>query len=463
MEYRHQQLRQELSKLNKTFADLGATLTGAAKEITSAGIAPGDKLVEQITSTRKSFEAVRGSVHGLAVELLIKPLPKPDELSTIAGIDALLGQAANAEENRSLILDERAQALATLARVLSIVHREQGDFKPLVDCLAAAKGLSDAIANTPWPNRHTEAENLVADRHPLTALLSLVVNRDILDDDKWIQLDETVTVTYGKALSVAASRNKLTMSDGRKPATAPEAAAKPAKAAEAPKAGPAANASPAPAPAPAAAPAASAPAPVAAAVAPPTPVMTTPAVPLPPPAPTASAAAPVLAPAAAVSTPVAAASVAPVPPAPVPAPVLVPAAAPAPQAAPAAVAVAEAEAPKAEIPKPESVRAAVAEKKQLAVPASAPPVAAAAVQATPAVEAKPNSHIAPAVPVEDKRKEPRVVAPAQMPKPVESKVEEKQEERDDVKPVPAGAGAASGAAANSGDRPQRWGFWRGNR
>lgn len=40
MEYRHSQVRQELTSLNKALSDLGASLSSAAKDVASPGVIP---------------------------------------------------------------------------------------------------------------------------------------------------------------------------------------------------------------------------------------------------------------------------------------------------------------------------------------------------------------------------------------------------------------------------------------
>jgi len=95
------------------------------------------------------------------------------------------------------------------------------------------------------------------------------------------------------------------------------------------------------------------------------------------------------------------------------------------------------------------------------VPA-APPAAAAAPNVTHSLAALANATetlpdkkpVAPAGPVdiaERQRKEPRLAVPAQQPV---AKVEPKSE---------MGVDDQKAAAGDGSQRPQRWGFWRGNR
>src|SRR5258705_11524757 len=136
MDVKYKQLEQELSALSKAFSELGVRLAEAAKEVTAPGMNPSEKLVEQISAARASFESVRSAIHGHATAMLVSPLPKLGELVSLATIDSLFKAAVVAEEARFSIDSEREKALAILSRVLSIVHRETADFKPLQECQA---------------------------------------------------------------------------------------------------------------------------------------------------------------------------------------------------------------------------------------------------------------------------------------------------------------------------------------
>lgn len=539
MDYRYKQLEQELSALSKVFSDLGVRLSEVAKEVTSPGVMPSEKLLEQISASRTNFENCRTAIHGHAGAMLVSPLPKVGELVSITTIDALLKASAAAEETKFSIEAERAKALEILGRVLAITHRETADFKPLQECHAKLGELRSAISNVLWPHRHPESESIVASKHPATALLAFVETLDTLEDEKWMALETTISDTYGKPLFVAASRGKLAIAAESKPESKPVAAAPPAAKApvvappeppkpvavekpvvaapEPPKpavvadrpverklAAEKAPEKPAPAPVPAApvmekkipAPAPAAVGSVAVAVAAEKKEVAQDKIPQKPTTPPATTPAPVT-PAAATPTPAAA-----VPPAPVASPekkevvekphqpaagpvspvaptVAIPVA-PVPTA-PHAVASVSTPAPAAPVP-PAPVAVTPAAPSRPA-PAAVAPTAAAPVAAAPAAvpTAPPvagNSHATPqaslsalatatesvsekrpaasaAVETVDKqRKEPRLAAPA--PQPVAAKAEVSNEEF-------ASDEAQKAAAGDPSQRPQRWGFWRGNR
>jgi hypothetical protein len=46
MDYRYKQLEQELSALSKLFGELGARLSEVAKQVTTPGVLPPEKMIE---------------------------------------------------------------------------------------------------------------------------------------------------------------------------------------------------------------------------------------------------------------------------------------------------------------------------------------------------------------------------------------------------------------------------------
>ncbi len=434
MDYRYKQLEQDLSALSNVFSDLGSRLTEAAKDVGSTGLLPPEKLIEQILTARTNFENVRTAVHGLAGAMLVNPLPTVDEVASIRAIGALLKTAAAAEEGRLSAQGELEKVTSLLAKVLAITHRESSVFQPLQECHAKITELQNNISKVAWPERHPEADAIIALRHPSTALLNFVENLDTLEDDKWMALETLITEAYGKPLFVAASRGKLTVPQS---AAAPAAPAKPAPAAEKPVIEKPVVERPAPEkpvaekhvekkvahekpvektvahPTPAA-PVEKKPAPVAAEPAP--------AAPAQPAAPVAPAA--LTQPTAPAAMPQAPAPVAPITsttvPTRPPAPITVAPASPAPPAVPVA-------------------------------PAAASSLSALANATEPSV--KPT---APSESTDKGRKEPRLAAPPapQQPARPEPTAEEQEQNANE---------SSHGAMAADGQRPQRWGFWRGNR
>src|SRR3977135_2115746 len=114
MDYRYKQLERELSALGKAFSDLAMRLSEVAIEVASPGVMPSEKLLEQISASRTTFENCRTAIHGHAGAMLVSPLPKMGELVSITAIDSLLKASAVAEETKLTIEAERQRALEIL-------------------------------------------------------------------------------------------------------------------------------------------------------------------------------------------------------------------------------------------------------------------------------------------------------------------------------------------------------------
>jgi hypothetical protein len=438
MDYRYKQLEQELSALSKVFGELGERLREVAGEVTAPGVPPSEKLLEQISIARASFDHVRGAVHGHAAAMLVSPLPKIAEVVSTAALDTLLKASAAAEENRFSIEDERELALGILSRVLAIAHRETADFKPLQECHAKVGELRNAITKVAWPHRHPDAESITGLKHPSTALLMFVENLDTLEDDRWMALETTITESYGKPLFVAASRGKLV------PQAAPPVVEKPIEkkmAVEKAPEKPAPAASPANLEKKAAAPPTPAPVEKKEAVQPP-PKPGAPANQVSPVAAVSAPPAPVHVPANAVPAPAMAST-----------PVTPGAAAP---ATPAMVVTSTSAAPAppvAAAPVPPAPARSATPAPQSAIQINS--LQALATATEPAVERKPAAASTSDI-ADRQRKEPRLASPAPQPA---ARLEAKPQEQEML-----GDEAQQGTVnGDGGQRTQRWGFWRGNR
>ncbi|MBK9170836.1 MAG: hypothetical protein IPM24_25735 [Bryobacterales bacterium] len=227
MELQYTKLQQETADLQQTFELLAAELAGAARQIVNPGMCPPESLAGRISEARQQFEAVRAEVHGLAEGMMVQPLPALDELADLGSLQRLLESAAAAENNRRGATEEQTAALAVLARILTIAHREKKEFAPLAECHAATGELRDAIAGTAWPERHPDAAALVAGTHPLNSLLTLLDQADDLDEEQWVAQEDAVAALFGRTLVVAASRGKLEFSAGAAPVAEAEEPAVP--------------------------------------------------------------------------------------------------------------------------------------------------------------------------------------------------------------------------------------------
>jgi hypothetical protein len=214
MEFRYQKLQQDLGTLKSSFEALAHQLAEAAHEVGVKGTMPGERLAEGIASARRQFDAVRSAVFALAQDMLVPSVPALDNLRSLPAVEQLLAEASASETQRYSAESEQGRALAVLDQVLRLRHRDSPDFKPLADCQRQARELRQAIAAARWPQTHPETATLLGGGHAFNALLTLVAKGDELDDESYARLDELVTDAFGRTLGVAVTRGKLTEAGG---------------------------------------------------------------------------------------------------------------------------------------------------------------------------------------------------------------------------------------------------------
>ncbi len=214
MEFRYLKLQQDFTGLKSTIDSLGQQLSDAARDTVAKGTIPNERLAESLSSARRQFDSVRSAVFALAQDLQVDNVPALDDLRSLGSIEILLGTTAKTETQRQSAAAEQQGALSILDRVLSIRHRDSPDFKPLADCLRTARELRSSIATTAWPQAHPDTAILLSGDHVFNALLTLLSEGSDLDDEKYAQLEEMVSGAFGRTFGVALSRGKLAVGDG---------------------------------------------------------------------------------------------------------------------------------------------------------------------------------------------------------------------------------------------------------
>ena len=204
------ELSQHLSTLSDAFSELGEKMLHAARQLHAPGAPPPDSLIEELSNSRKAFYALRDQARGLA-ETIHVPSPPAESLETLQSVATLLDQVAEAEIRRNKSDEVRHRSLSVIDRVLTLSHASSGEFPPLRDLHEQARNLRGAIADGHWSNLHSDAERLAEGDHSFANLLTLIEDRDELNDDEWATLHDSVINSFGKPLAAAAARNKLVL------------------------------------------------------------------------------------------------------------------------------------------------------------------------------------------------------------------------------------------------------------
>lgn len=201
-------LSQEVSKISDLFMSLSERLLGAARQLHSPGSPLPEGLIEELDQARREFVGLRDRTKERA-EALHVALPSSETLDTVQGLTAVLDLVAESEVRQSKAEETRRRALSVLDRVLSLTHSGDREFAPLRDCQNQARTLREAIVDGAWASLPAEAEPLSDGEHPFANLLTLIEDRDVLHDDLWGSLHDSIGSTFGKSLAAAAARSKL--------------------------------------------------------------------------------------------------------------------------------------------------------------------------------------------------------------------------------------------------------------
>ncbi len=209
----HADLLKELHGVSESFSHLGKKLSAVASALQASGMPPTLPLLEELRSSRSTFEELRKGATELAHLLADSRAKHTGQIESLVELKALIESLGEAQEKRAEDEKIHRRALALLDRILAIEHSEEVDFPPLADCQLKARELHRGIAALHWPDVHPEAAALAHRRHPLAELLTLVERHMDLEDDLWLLLKHAVSESFGKKLSLAAARGKLFVSE----------------------------------------------------------------------------------------------------------------------------------------------------------------------------------------------------------------------------------------------------------
>ena len=195
MKKSHEDVLKQLDSLSEGFSDLGTRLSQAVQELQSPDLLLPEGLTEELTASCKDFADPCSRALALAESL----------------IDPLLRVVSEAEEKRIEVAIVRDDVGQILDRVLALVHQDEADFPPLVECQTQAREFRRTLEEIPWPDLNSDLRALAEGKHPFCALLELVGDLEKLDDERWEHLRESVTQSLGHPLALASSRGKLAL------------------------------------------------------------------------------------------------------------------------------------------------------------------------------------------------------------------------------------------------------------
>jgi hypothetical protein len=205
----HEALQRQLSALRSRFTDTGQRAAAAAKAMRATVLPPAD-LIESLAETKRAFVTLRSSL--LAQAAPLSPIPDARSLTSLAHLESVLQAAIEAEEqlvHQAAWEQARATALATLDRVMALIHREDAGFAALAACQAKAREMHLAIGSQQPDDPQAETSIVQGRVRSFAELVALVDGWDVLDDDRCAFFQDTITQAFGRPLALAALRGKL--------------------------------------------------------------------------------------------------------------------------------------------------------------------------------------------------------------------------------------------------------------
>jgi class 3 adenylate cyclase len=207
---------------------IGGTVNLASRICAAAG--PGQILVAESTRHVAGRIELRRSDGGV-VEYLdrglqpLKGFPEPKRLFEVTWHPAAFGDQPPPEPTPSADESEIAavkvavlRAINVLTRVLGISHMDDPAFPSLLECQAKASELRVAFSRAGSDGRGLTADRILENIKPFEDLLTLMLERDTLTDERWAQLDTAVARVFGRTLVNVAARGRLTITLAGKPA-----------------------------------------------------------------------------------------------------------------------------------------------------------------------------------------------------------------------------------------------------
>ena len=229
----------QLAGLTGRFADLGAKLAEAAREMQDGGAPPAEALVEALGAARAEFVELLAEIVAAAESLGVAV---PDHVESAKSLEPVLAAmvaataamvaATDARRRRAAFDEIRGRILGIYDRIAGIHHEGDETFAPLValqtsakEAKAAALALTEATTD--------QARALMEAAGPFADLLTMLESTEALDDEKFSALEESVSTAFGRPIAVAVGRGRLLLPGQAPRADEPESPPEPVRVSDA--------------------------------------------------------------------------------------------------------------------------------------------------------------------------------------------------------------------------------------
>jgi hypothetical protein len=220
-----EQLDRQLTGLTGRFADLGAKLSDAARELQEGGAPPAESLVQQLSQLRTESLQLCGEVAAAAQAVGVATPPSVDTVNSLEPLLRAIAAALDSRRRQAALEQARKAVIEVLDVVLGVRHLDEDQFPPLVECQKQARDLHAAVLALSESNLH-QAQELTARVRAFSDFLTMLEGSQGLDDERFARLEGSVSTAFGRPLAVAAARGRL-LRPGQTPPPAPAPAPPP--------------------------------------------------------------------------------------------------------------------------------------------------------------------------------------------------------------------------------------------
>ena len=199
----------QLAGLTGRFADLGAKLAEAAREMQDGGAPPAEALVEALAAARAEFVELLAEIVAAAESLGVAVPDQVESAKSLEPVLAAMVAATDARRRRAAFDEIRGRILAIYDRIAGVRHEGDDEtFAPLVALQTSAKeAKATALALTEATT--DQARALMEAAGPFADLLTMLESTEALDDEKFSALEESVSTAFGRPIAVAIGRGRL--------------------------------------------------------------------------------------------------------------------------------------------------------------------------------------------------------------------------------------------------------------
>ena len=206
MAYSDELFPEQLDQVKNQFQDLRTTLEEVCENLKEPGSPPPSEILKEINSAIESFEELKSTVTKWA-EAVQMPDTEAQELDSIEAITIFSKNIVAHQDH----LQQEEKVLEYINRARSIIYAKEGEsFPPLEDFHRNLDKLEKRVSTSPISDEgQNERTQILANRHPINGVLTLLEHGDELDQESYDQISEIISEQYGHSFMIATVRGSL--------------------------------------------------------------------------------------------------------------------------------------------------------------------------------------------------------------------------------------------------------------